>query len=83
MGSGGCYKQIALSCAHSVSAPLGLSLLAVHNHSGSTLLSRELSEPGPRLRAPPRSKLLRFGDQAALRGSDSVGTVFCALPRSE
>ena len=27
---GGCCKQIALSCAHSVSAPLDLSLLAEH-----------------------------------------------------
>ena len=29
-GEGGCCKQIALSWAHSVSAPLDLSLLAVH-----------------------------------------------------
>ena len=27
---GGCCKQIALSCAHSISAPLDLSLLAAH-----------------------------------------------------
>ena len=47
------------------------------------LLRRELSEAGPRLHALPRSKLLRFGAQVALRGTDSVGTAFCALPRSE
>ena len=29
-GEGGCCKQIALSCAHSVSAPLDLSLLVAH-----------------------------------------------------
>ena len=53
------------------------------NRSGSTMLSREPSEAGPRLRAPPWSKLLRFGAEAALRGSDSAGTALCALPRSE
>ena len=50
--------------------------------AGSMMLSREPFEAGPRLRAPPRSKPLRFGAQVALRGSDSVGTAFCALPRS-
>ena len=52
-------------------------------HSGSTLLCQEPSEAGPRLHAPPRSKLLWFGTQVALRGADSVGTAFCDLPRSE
>ena len=51
--------------------------------SGSTLLSREPSEAGPRVHAPARSKPLRFGAQVALRGADSVGTAFCALPRLE
>ena len=40
------------------------------------MLSREPSEAGPRLCALPRSKPLRFGTQVALRGTDSVGTVF-------
>ena len=31
VGREGCCKQITLACAHSVSAPLGLLLLAVHN----------------------------------------------------
>ena len=51
--------------------------------SGSTLLHREPSEAGPRLHAPLRSKPLRFGAQVALRGADSVGPAFCALPRSK
>ena len=50
---------------------------------GSTLHHREQSEASPRLHAPPWSKSLRLGTQVALRGGDSVGPVFCALPRSE
>ena len=56
------------------------------HHSGSTLLHQGTggqSEAGPRLHAPPRSKLLRLGAQEALRGADLVGPVSCALPRSE
>ena len=69
---------------------LSLVLLAVWghfqhgaHHSGSTLLHREPSEADPRLHAPLQSKPLRFGAQVALRGADSVGPAFCALPRSE
>ena len=51
--------------------------------SGSRSLRWEPSEAGPGLHAPPRSKPLRLGTQVALRGADSVGPVFCALPRSE
>ena len=53
------------------------------HRSGSTLLCREPSEVDPRLHAPPRSKPLRLGAQVALRSADSVGPVFCALPRTE
>ena len=53
------------------------------HHSGSRLLRWEPSEAGPRMHAPPQSKPLRFGTQVALRSADSVGTAFCALPRSE
>ena len=42
------------------------------HRSGSTLLCQEPSEAGPRLHAPPRSKLLRLSSQVALRGADSV-----------
>ena len=79
VGREGYCKQITLACVRSVSA--------THAHgahrSGSTLLRQEPSEASPRLHALPRSKLLSFGAQAALRGTDSVGTAFCALPRSE
>ena len=51
--------------------------------SGSTLFRQEPSEAGPGLHAPPWSKLLRLSSQVALRGADSVGPVFCALPRTE
>ena len=51
--------------------------------SGSTLLCREPSEAGPRLHAPPWSKLLRLGSQVTLGGADLVGPTFCALPRTE
>ena len=44
------------------------------------MLSQEPSEADPRLHALPRSKPLRFGAQVALRGTDSVGTAFCAIP---
>ena len=53
------------------------------HHSGSMLLHREPSEAGPRLHAPLQSTSLRHGAQVALRGTGSVGLVFCALPRSE
>ena len=83
VGREGCCKQITLSCARSVSAPLGLSLLVAHKPLQLYDAQWEPSEAGPRLRAPPLSKPLRFGTQVALRGADSVETVFCALPRSE
>ena len=51
--------------------------------SGSTMLSQEPSEAGPRLHAPPQSKLLRLGSQVALRGADPVGPAFCAFPRTK
>ena len=82
-GEGACCKLIVLSCAHSVSALLGLPLLAAHKPLRLYVAPPEPSEAGPRLHAPPWSKPLRFGAQVALRGADSVGTAFCALPRSE
>ena len=53
------------------------------HRSGSMLLRWEPSEAGRRLHAPPRSKLLRLGSQVVLRGADSVGPAFSALPRTE
>ena len=69
-------------CSQCLSAAGPAPARGTHN-LGSTLLPREQSEAGPRLHAPPRSKGLRLGSQIALRGADSVGTAFCALPRSE
>ena len=51
--------------------------------SGSRLLHPEPSEAGPGLQAPPRSKCSGSGTRVVLRGADSVGPAFCALPRSE
>ena len=64
-------------------SPAGPAPAPSAHRSGSMLLRREPSEAGPRLHAPPRSKLLRLGSQFALRGVDSVRSVFCALPRTE
>ena len=61
----------------------GLALARGAHRSGSMLLHREQSEASPRLHAPPWSKSLRLGTQVALRGADSAGPAFCALPRSE
>ena len=81
---GGEMLQTNSTVMHTVSQPcLTCPFSRRTNRSGSTMLSREPSEAGPRLRALPRSKPLRFGAQAALRGTDSAGTALCALPRSE
>ena len=69
---------------HTVSLPrLTCPFSRRTNCSGSRMLSWEPSGAGPRLRALPRSKPLRFGAQAALRGTNSAGTALCALPRSK
>ena len=54
-------------------SPAGPAFVRGARPSGSTLLCQEPSEAGPRMHAPPRSKLLRLGTQVALRGADSVG----------
>ena len=64
-------------------SPAGPAPAHSAHRSGSMLLCWEPSEAGPRLHAPPRSKPLSFSTQVALRGAYSVGTAFCALPRSE
>ena len=64
-------------------SPTGPAPARGAHRSGSMLLHWELSEAGPSLHAPPRSKPLRLGAQVALRGTDSVEPAFCALPRSE
>ena len=64
-------------------SPTGPAPAHSAHRSGSMLLCQEPSEAGPRLHAPPRSKPLKLGSQVALRGSDSVGPAFCALPRTK
>ena len=82
-GEGGMLQTNDTGVCSQRLSPAGPAPAHSAHHSGSTLLRREPSEAGPRLHAPPRSKPLRFGAQVALRGTDSVGTAFCALPRSE
>ena len=79
----GCCKLILLACACSISSTLGLPLLMMHTTQTLHCSTREPSEAGPRLHAPPQSKPLRLGTQEALRGTDLVRPAFCALPRSE
>ena len=78
---GGEMLQTNSTVMHTVSQPcLTCPFSRRTNRSGSTMLSRESSGAGSRLYALPQSKLLRFGAQVALRGSDSAGTAFCAVP---
>ena len=81
-GEGG-MLQTTLACARSVSGTLGLPLYTARTAQAPGCSSQEPSEAGSRLHAPPRSKLLRLSSQVALRGADSVGPAFCALPRTE
>ena len=53
------------------------------HRSGSRLLCQELSEPGPGLHAPPRSKPLRFRHCSCPQRHRLDWPAFCALPRSE
>ena len=69
-------------CSHCLSHAGHAPAHGTHR-SGSTLLCQELSEAGPRLHAAPWSKQLRLGSQVALRGADSVGPEFCALPSTK
>ena len=50
------------------------------NCSSSMLLSQEPSVAGPRLRAPPRSKPLRFGTQVTSEVQIRLGLHFVPLP---
>ena len=81
----GCCKPISLARVRSVSATLGLRPLTECVLSLSTLrrLCQELSEAGPGLHAPPRSKLLRLRHSGSLQRRRLVGPAFCALPMSK
>ena len=83
VGREGRCKQITLVCARSVSATLGLPPLAVHTAQALGCSA------GNRLRLALGCTHLSglscsgSGTQVVLRGADSVGPAFCALPRSE
>ena len=53
------------------------------HRSGSRLLRWEPSEASPRLHYLPGLSHSGSGTHVVLRGADSVGPAFCALPRSE
>ena len=82
-GEGGMLQTNKSGMCSQCLSPTGPAPARGTHHSGSMLLHREPSEAGPRLHAPLQSTSLRHGAQVALRGTGSVGLVFCALPRSE
>ena len=81
-------QTITLACAHSVSATLGLPSLTAHVPSLPTVLRLYVAPQGTvrgrswAARGPGLSRS-GSGTQVVLRGTDSVGPAFCALPRSE
>ena len=88
MGREGRCKQITLACAHSVSATLGLPSLMVCVLSLSTLLRLWVALPGTLRLAVGCMHFAGLsssgsGTWIVLRGADSVGPEFSALPRSE
>ena len=89
LGEGHC-KQITLAYARSASATLGLPPLTARAPSLPTLLRLYLGCSAgnhPRLALGcmhlPGLSRSGSGTRVVLRGADSVGPAFCALPRSE
>ena len=72
-----CLDHTGFAPVHSVCAFLGYTAQAPGCSEG------ELSKAGPGLCALSRSKLLRFRFLGTPQSTDSVGPVFCTLPRSE
>ena len=88
-GREGCCKQITLACARSASATLGLPTVhgvrSLPAHAAQALGCSTRNHPWLalgclHLPGPSRSG---SGTRIVLRGADSVGPAFCALPRSE
>ena len=83
------YRGVCGECSqcmdHTGFAPVQGSVCFLGLHcSGSRVLCRALSKADPAFHGLPRSKLLRFRFSGILQGhTQSVGHVFCALPRSE
>ena len=85
-------KQISLACvgsAHSVWATLGLPLLMACVLSQSTLLRLQVALQGNYLKQAqgcghfPGLRHSSSGSQVLHKGTDSVGSAFCALLESE
>ena len=84
-------KQISLACVGSALSvwatlglpPLGVCAFPVYTAQAPGCSSGDLSKAGTGLGALPRSKLLRFRFSGTPQGTDSVGSAFGALPRSE
>ena len=94
VGREGCCKQITLVCARSASATLGLPPpLQTHTHSACSLPAHTAQALGCSAGNHPRPALgclhlpgLSHSDSSTrviLRGADSVGPAFCAVPRSK
>ena len=83
VGREGCCKQITLACACSVSATLGLPPLKAHTAQALGCSSRNCLRLALGCMHLPGLSRSGSGTQVVLRGADSVGPAFCALPRSE
>ena len=76
----GCCKQITLACARRVSATLGLSPLMVHTAQALGCSTRNCLRLALGCMHLPGLSRSGSGTQVVLRGADSVGPAFCALP---
>ena len=76
-------KQITLACARSVSATLGLPLLTAHTAQALGCSSGNRLRPALGCMHLPGLSRSGSGTQVVLRGADSAGPAFCALPRSK
>ena len=83
VGREGCCKQITLACARSVSATQGLPPLIAHTAQALGCSAGNRLKPALGCMRLPGLSRSGSGTQVVLRGADSVGPAFCALPRSE
>ena len=83
VGWEGCCKQITLACARSVSATQGLPPLTAHTAQALGCSAGNRLRPALGCMHLPGLSCSGSGPQVVLRGADSVGPAFCALPRSE
>ena len=89
VGREGHCKQITLVCARSVSATLGHApghgacTLPAHTAQALGCSAGNRARPALGCMHLPSLSLSGSGTQVVLRGADSIGPVFCALPSSE